>query len=51
MLSPLAQRVVLAANREPRRDGRAVDMLLLHYTGMASAAAACDQLCSAQSGV
>ena len=51
MLSPLAQRMVTAANREPRRDGRAVDMLLLHYTGMTSAAAACDLLCSAQSGV
>ena len=23
-------------NREPRRDGRAVDMLVLHYTGMES---------------
>ena len=51
ILSPLAQRYVAAANREARRNGRAADMLLLHYTGMASAAAACDLLCSADSGV
>ncbi|WP_342634761.1 N-acetylmuramoyl-L-alanine amidase [Aestuariivirga litoralis] len=51
IVSPLAQRFVPAANHEPRRNGRAVDMLLLHYTGMNSAAAACDLLCSAQSGV
>jgi len=50
-LSPLAQAVVEAPNVEPRRNGRAVDMLLLHYTGMASAEAARDLLCSAQSGV
>ena len=49
--SPLAQAVVEAPNVEPRRNGRAVDMLLLHYTGMASAHAARDLLCSAQSGV
>jgi N-acetylmuramoyl-L-alanine amidase len=51
ILSPLAQRYMAAANREPRRNGRPVDMLILHYTGMASAAAACDLLCSGQSGV
>lgn len=51
IVSPLASRVVPAANVEPRRMGRGVDMLLLHYTGMASAAAACDLLCSAVSGV
>ena len=51
ILSPLAQGVVQAPNVEPRRNGRAVDMLLLHYTGMASAKAACDLLCSAESGV
>lgn len=51
IVSPLAQRSVAAANREPRRNGRAVDMLLLHYTGMSSAAAACELLCSAESGV
>lgn len=51
IISPLAQHVVAAANTEPRRNGRAVDMLLLHYTGMESAKAACAQLCSADSGV
>lgn len=51
ILSPLAQRYVAAANREPRRNDRAADMLLLHYTGMNSAAAACGLLCSAESGV
>ena len=51
IVSPIAHRYVAAANREPRRNGRAVDMLLLHYTGMSSAAAACDLLCSAESGV
>lgn len=51
ILSPVAHRFVAAANHEPRRNGRAVDMLLLHYTGMASAAAACALLCSAESGV
>lgn len=51
IVSPLAHEVVVAANSEPRRNGRAVDMLLLHYTGMASAAAARDLLCSAESGV
>ena len=40
IVSPLAHRHVAAANREPRRNDRAVDMLLLHYTGMNSAAAA-----------
>lgn len=51
IVSPLSHRMVVAANAEPRRNGRAVDMLILHYTGMASAAAACDLLCSAHSGV
>ena len=51
IVSPLAHRVIEAANREPRRNQRAVDMLLLHYTGMNSAVAACDLLCSESSGV
>lgn len=51
IVSPLARRLVPAANTEPRRNGRAVDMLLLHYTGMASAEAACALLCSPDSGV
>lgn len=49
--SPLAHRFVRAANIEPRRNGRAVDMLVLHYTGMKSAAAAEALLVSADSGV
>jgi N-acetylmuramoyl-L-alanine amidase len=49
--SPLAERFVAAANAEPRRAGRAVDMLVLHYTGMASAAAALELLVSKESGV
>jgi DnaJ like chaperone protein len=40
--SPLAHRIVLSPNIEPRRNGRAVDMLVLHYTGMKSADAACE---------
>lgn len=51
IVSPLSHGVVAAANVEPRRNGRAVDMLVLHYTGMASAEAACQLLCSASSGV
>lgn len=51
IVSPLASRIVPAANMEDRRNGRAVDMLLMHYTGMASAEAACALLCDAGSGV
>lgn len=51
IVSPLAHHIVRAANEEPRRNGRAVDMLILHYTGMASAEAARDLLISADSGV
>lgn len=40
-----------AANAEPRRNNRAVDMIVLHYTGMDSAAAACDLLCAAEGKV
>lgn len=49
--SPLAQRFVLSPNIEPRRGNRSVDMLLLHYTGMASAEIACRKLCDPASGV
>lgn len=49
--SPLAHDFVLSPNVEARRGGRPVDMLLLHYTGMASAAAARGWLCNARSGV
>ncbi len=33
-----------SSNREPRPDGVAIDILLIHYTGMRSAAAALDRL-------
>lgn len=49
--SPLAHAFVLSPNVEARRGNRAVDMMLLHYTGMASAEAACQRLCDARSGV
>ncbi len=49
--SPLAHDFVLAPNIEPRRNGQRPDMLLLHYTGMMSAAAARETLCSGESGV
>lgn len=47
----IADDFVLSPNIGPRRDGRGVDMLLLHYTGMASAAKARDWLCNPESGV
>ena len=40
-----------AANFEPRREGALVSILLLHYTGMASAEKAVEWLCSAESRV
>ncbi len=40
-----------AANSEPRRGGRTPDLLLLHYTGMLSAAAAVAYLARADSKV
>ncbi|MFO1089161.1 MAG: N-acetylmuramoyl-L-alanine amidase [Hyphomicrobiales bacterium] len=46
---PHAERA--AANREARRGGDHVDLLILHYTGMVSAQAAVDWLCTAESGV
>jgi N-acetylmuramoyl-L-alanine amidase len=49
--SHLAHDFVLSPNIEPRRNGRTVDMLVLHYTGMESALAARDWLCHPQSGV
>jgi N-acetylmuramoyl-L-alanine amidase len=38
-------------NVGPRRDGRPADILLLHYTGMATAEAACRRLCNPESKV
>jgi N-acetylmuramoyl-L-alanine amidase len=44
-------RVLASPNVEPRREGQAIDMLILHYTGMASADKACAWLCSTESKV
>jgi N-acetylmuramoyl-L-alanine amidase len=49
--SPLVADVHPAANVELRREGRAPDLLLLHYTGMRSAAAAIAWLARADSKV
>ena len=49
--SRLAGQFVLSPNVEPRRNGRPVDMLVLHYTGMATAARALQWLCNPASGV
>ncbi len=49
--SPLAHRFVLSPNIEPRRGHVRPDMIVLHYTGMDSAAAACAWLCDAGSKV
>ena len=49
--SPLATLWCPAPNREPRRDARAPDMLILHYTGMESAEGALDWLTRQESGV
>ena len=49
--SPLVHAVVPAANVEPRRGNMRPDLLLLHYTGMTSAAAAVAWLARADSKV
>lgn len=49
--SPLADGFVLSPNIEPRRGGARPDMIVLHYTGMDSAAAACAWLCDSRSKV
>jgi N-acetylmuramoyl-L-alanine amidase len=49
--SHLVSAVVAAANREPRRGFAKPDMLVLHYTGMMSAAKAVTFLASAESKV
>ena len=43
--------IVPSPNHDERKDGRAPDMILLHYTGMESGQAALDRLCSAESKV
>ena len=49
--SPLAASFRASPNIEPRPGGRKPDMVVLHYTGMASAEAACAWLCNADSSV
>lgn len=49
--SKLAESFRASPNVEPRRERRAPDMLLLHYTGMESAAAALDWLTIEESKV
>ena len=49
--SPLATLWCPSPNREARRNGRAPDLLLLHYTGMESAEGALDWLTRPGSGV
>jgi len=49
--SSLVAEVVPSPNHSERRDGRAPDMILLHYTGMLSAQAALERLSSPNSKV
>jgi N-acetylmuramoyl-L-alanine amidase len=49
--SRLVSAVHPAENKEPRRDGIKPSLLILHYTGMSSAAKAIDWLSRAESGV
>jgi N-acetylmuramoyl-L-alanine amidase len=51
ILTTLPHRWRPSPNVEARRDGVAPDILLLHYTGMESAAKACDWLCDPRSKV
>lgn len=50
-MSSLDYRSRPSPNFGPRAPGAAIDILLLHYTGMASAAAALDRLCDPASQV
>src|SRR5689334_960006 len=47
----LEHRILSSPNVEPRADGKAVRILLLHYTDMASAEQACAWLCDPASKV
>jgi N-acetylmuramoyl-L-alanine amidase len=51
ILTKLPHRWRSSPNVEPRRVGVVPDILLLHYTGMESAAKACDWLCDPRSRV
>jgi N-acetylmuramoyl-L-alanine amidase len=48
--SPCASRFIASPNHEPRAGG-IVDMIILHYTGMATADAARERLCDADAKV
>jgi N-acetylmuramoyl-L-alanine amidase len=43
--SPFVRKVRPSPNHDERAEGAAIDILLLHYTGMASTAAAIERLC------
>ena len=49
--SRLVNDVRPSPNHDQREQGAALDILLLHYTGMASSAAALDLLCAAGPGI
>src|SRR5215475_6280644 len=49
--SPLVARVVASPNREARVDVAKPDILLLHYTGMATTQAALERLCNPKARV
>ena len=49
--SRLVSAVHPAENKEPRRDGVKPSLLILHYTGMSSAAKAIEWLARSESGV
>lgn len=45
MTARVVDRVIPSPNFGPRRDGLAPSLIVLHYTAMKSAEAACDRLC------
>jgi N-acetylmuramoyl-L-alanine amidase len=49
--SPLVAKVVPSPNRDDRAGRRRPDMIVLHYTGMTSAEAALERLCSREAKV
>ena len=49
--SSLVAEVVPSPNHDERKDGRAPDIILLHYTGMQNAQEALNRLCSPESKV
>src|SRR5215467_2710311 len=49
--SPLVARIVASPNHEPRNGVARPDILLLHYTGMATTQAALERLCDPKARV